>query len=127
MKEHSLMEDDDPLSISQDEKTLATLSHLGAFIGAVMPGMGNILVPFLIWVFKKDESDYIAEQAKEALNFQITMSILMIAAAFAILVLAGIIALPILIFVDIALSITAAVIASRGEQYEYPLNFRLIK
>ena len=127
MKEHNLLEDDDPLSISQDEKTMATLAHLGAFIGALMPGMGNVLVPFLIWVFKKDESEYIEEQAKEALNFQITMSILMIGAAIAMIMLVGFIILPILIVLDIALSITAAVKANRGEIYEYPINFRLIK
>ncbi len=127
MKEHNLLEDDEPLSISKDEKLMATLSHLGVFIGTLMPGMGNVLVPFLIWVFKKDQSTYIEEQAKEALNFQITMSILMIGAAIAMIILVGFVVLPILIVLDIALSITAAVKANRGEKYEYPINFRLIK
>lgn len=127
MNDHDLMEDDDYSNLTQDEKTLATLSHLGAFIGVVLPGMGNILVPFLIWILKKDESSYIADHAKEALNFQITMSLLLIAGAISMVILIGFIALPILCILDIALCISAAVKANRGEFYDYPINFRLIK
>lgn len=127
MKEHDLMDDEDYSDLSQDEKNLATLSHLGTFVGVVLPGMGNILVPFLIWMLKKEDSDYIAAHAKEALNFQITISLLFILGAISIIILIGFVALPILVILDIALCISAAVKASRGEYYEYPINFRLIK
>lgn len=126
MEDHNLMEDDFG-PISHDEKTMATLAHLGAFFGFVAPGMGNILVPFLIWVLKKEESEYISEHAKEALNFQITMSICFLIGAVSLIMLIGFIALPILLFLDIIFSISAAVKANRGEDYEYPLNFRFIK
>ena len=127
MKEHELMEDNGEFNISQDERTLATIAHLGPFIGIMVPGMGNILVPFLIWFLKKDESEYLEEHAKEALNFQITITILMIGAAITMLLLVGFLILPLLILLDVAFSITAAVRANRGEDYEYPLNFNLIK
>lgn len=126
MEDHNLMEDDYE-SISHDEKTMATLAHLGAFFGFIVPGMGNLLVPFLIWILKKEESDYIADHAKEALNFQLTMSLCFLIGAVSLIMLIGFIALPILLFLDIIFSISAAVRANRGEDYSYPLNFRFIK
>jgi uncharacterized Tic20 family protein len=37
--------------------------------------LGNILGPLIIWQVKKDEMPFAADQAKEALNFNITMAI----------------------------------------------------
>ncbi len=124
MEEHNLMEDSE---LNQDDKTMATLAHLGTFIGMMVPGIGNIVVPLIIWLLKGKESEYIGRHAKEALNFQITMSILLAVAAIMMIVIVGFVVLPLLIILDIAFSITAAVRASRGEFYDYPLNFRWIK
>ena len=55
-------------SISQDEKTMALLAHLGGIFFGFIPSL-------IIWLIKKDESAFVAEQAKEALNFQITVMI----------------------------------------------------
>jgi uncharacterized Tic20 family protein len=53
--------------ISQDEKTMAMLAH-------GLPILVGFWAPLIIWLLKKDQSPYIAEQAKEALNFQITVT-----------------------------------------------------
>jgi len=127
MEDHNLMDDNDYLELTQDEKTMATMAHLGTFLGMMIPGLGNVLVPFLIWFLKKDESEYIDRHAKEALNFQITITTLLFAAALLMILIVGFAILPLLIILDIAFSISAAIRASRGEFYEYPLNFRWIK
>ena len=101
MKEHDIMDDE----LKRDERTLATIAHLGPFLGAMIPGLGNILLPFLIWFFKKDESDYIDRM------FQAV----------------GIFILPVLVTGDIVFSVIAAIKANRGEFYQYPLNFNWIK
>ncbi len=123
MKEHDLMDDE----LKRDERTLATIAHLGPFLGAMIPGLGNILLPFLIWFFKKDESDYIDRHAKEALNFQLSITVLLVAAGILIFLAVGIFILPVLVMVDIVFSVIAAIKANRGEFYQYPLNFNWIK
>ena len=69
---------------------------------------------------------FAAEQAKEALNFQITVFVAGLIAAVMCLVLIGFVLLGILIVVDVILMIVAAVKASEGVSYRYPFNLRLI-
>ena len=110
---------------TDDERSIATFSHLGALAGCVIP-MGCIILPLGIWLLKKEESEYIGRQAKEALNFQISMMILFIVTAILCLILIGIPILIGLIIFDIVVSIIAAIKANEGEYYEYPINFRFI-
>ena len=127
MKEHDLLEDDFTGPLTNDETTLATVAHLGAFAAFMAPGVGNILLPLVIWLVKRDESEYIDLHAKEALNFQITVTILMAASGILAVIVIGFFFMLIIGLLTMALSITAAVKANRGELYEYPINFRLIK
>ena len=54
---------------SQEDKTLALLTHLS---GIVL----SFIVPLVIWLINKDKADkpFLTDQAKEALNFQITIA-----------------------------------------------------
>lgn len=112
--------------LREEERNFAILSHLGVIATFFFP-MGNIILPLLVWLIKKDESAYIEKQAKEALNFQITMTILGVFAAILCLILIGFFVLFGLFVVSFIFSVLAAISASKGEYYEYPLNFRLIK
>lgn len=111
---------------TNDEKSLASFAHLGALAGCVLP-MGCIILPLGIWMFKRDESEYIDLQAKEALNFQISMMIMFTVAGLLCLILIGIPMLIGLVIFDIVVSIIAAMKANEGEYYQYPINFRFIK
>jgi len=51
---------------SNDDKNIATITHLGGTVFSFLPAL-------IVWILKKDDSAFIADQAKEALNFQITM------------------------------------------------------
>jgi len=65
------MPEEYPLSTpTSDERTFAILSH----ILAIVPGIG-IFGPLVIWLIKKDESPFVEANAKESLNFQLTMLI----------------------------------------------------
>ena len=57
----------------QEERSLGLACHLLAFVGMVFP-FGNILGPLVIWLVKKDDSAFVDDQGKEALNFNITIS-----------------------------------------------------
>jgi len=103
-----------------DDKTMAILAHLGGiFFG--------LLAPLIIWLIKKDESPYVDQQAKEALNFQIFMAICMVASLILMIVLIGFVLIFIVGIVDLIFCIVAAVKTSNGENYRYPVNLRLIR
>lgn len=113
---------------TNDEKNLAMLAHLTGGLGAVLSGFLGPLGPAIIWVIKKDESAFVAEQAREALNFQITLLIIYAVATVLALVTCGIGFLLIVVPWVLALifCIISSLAVSKGESYRYPFNIRLI-
>jgi len=115
--------DEQPLYVpNSDERILAILSH----ILAIVPGIG-ILGPLVIYLLKKDDSGFVAENAKESLNFQITIILACIISAILLLVLIGAFLLWILGILNVVLVIVAAIKASENKIYRYPFNIRLIR
>jgi uncharacterized Tic20 family protein len=109
-----------------EERNWAVGCHLAALSGLIT-GIGFILGPLIVWLVKKDESAFVSDQGKEALNFQITMALAFVAACALIIVVIGI---PLLILIglfNLLCIVMAAVKASEGTTYRYPLNLRLIK
>lgn len=112
---------------SQDERTWGMLSHLSAFVGLVIPFFGAILAPLIIWLAWRDRSPFVGEQAKEALNFNISVAIGWLVCGLLTVVFIGILLGIGLFFAWLALTILAAIRASEGVQYRYPLNLRLVR
>ena len=113
----------DGAKIARNWAVAAHLSGLSLYFGVPF---GNILGPLLIWLFKKDESPFVEAQAKEALNFQISISIYGVVAAMLAFVLVGFLLVPALFVAHIVLTIIASVKVSEGGGYSYPLTIRLI-
>ncbi len=107
---------------TSDERTLGILAH----ILAIVPGIG-IFGPLVIWLIKKDESQFVAENAKESLNFQITIIIGWIIGWLLVAVLIGFAILAVLGILNLILVIIATIKASENKIYRYPFNLRLIK
>lgn len=102
---------------TSDERTLAILCHvLGYFF--------SFLVPLIIFLIKKDESPYVTAHAKEALNFQITIFLVVIGLFVTVI---GILLIWIVAIVGMVLAIIATVKAAEDKLYRYPLTLRLIK
>lgn len=104
---------------SNDEKNIATVTHLGGTVFSFIPAL-------IVWVLKKNDSAYLSEQAKEALNFQITVLIAQFIAGILALILIGFIFMGIIWLLNIVLCIIAATSSSKGEHYRYPFTLRLI-
>jgi uncharacterized Tic20 family protein len=104
---------------TSDERTLGILSH----ILAIVPGIG-ILGPLVIWLIKKDESQFVSANAKESLNFQITVFLV---AVILILTIIGAFLLWALGILNAILVIIATIKTSENKIYRYPINWRLIK
>jgi uncharacterized Tic20 family protein len=107
------------LTSSNDEKNIATVTHLGGTVFSFIPAL-------IVWILKKDDSAYIAAQAKEALNFQITVLIAQFIAGILAFILIGFVFMGIIWLANIVLCIIAAISTSKGENYRYPLTLRLV-
>jgi uncharacterized Tic20 family protein len=116
-------------ALTREEKNYAMLAHLLALAVFILPSFGNIIGLLIIWLIKKDESAFVDKNGKESLNFQISVTIYMIAA-----VILTVLSLGILFLLPVAVSIVwlvyvviATVKVSNGEDYSYPLTIRFIK
>ena len=108
------------------EQVWAMLCHLGTLSGFFIP-FGNIIAPLVIWAVLKDESTLVADQGKEAMNFQISIFIYSLAAGLLILLIIGIPLLAAVVIFDVIVTIIASVKAGEGKMYRYPYSLRLIK
>jgi uncharacterized Tic20 family protein len=124
--------------VSADERQWAMLAHLSALLGYILTSgwggsAGGFLGPLVVWLIKKDTMPFVDQQAKEALNFSITICI-----AFTLLWTFGImtlgigflIALPLMLVVGLyalVYTIIASMKAYEGVPYRYPIALRLIK
>lgn len=106
-------------SPSNDDKNIATITHLAGTVFSFVPAL-------IVWLLKKNDSEYLAFQAKEALNFQITILIAQLVAGVLVWILIGFLLLPIIWLLNIVLCIIAAISTSKGETYRYPFTLRLI-
>lgn len=111
--------------ITSDDRTWAILVHASAFSGLVVP-FANIIAPLLIWLIKKEESPFVDDNGRNAVNFQISWTIYLIVSALLIIVLIGLLLLPLLGLAWIVLVILAAVRASNDEVYDYPLTIGFV-
>ena len=115
----------DPSTVSKEERNWALLGHLSALL-IYCTLVGGIIAPLIVWLIRKEEGGFAAEQAKEALNFQITVFLIGLLCWPLCLILIGFVLLGILGVVNLVLVIVAAVKVSEGIAYRYPFNLRLI-
>jgi hypothetical protein len=111
---------------TQDERTWGMLAHLTAFSGFLIP-LGNIIAPLVVWLVKRDQSEFIADQGKESLNFNISVLLAGCVCGALVFVLIGILLGVALFFYWLAMTIVAGIKASEGVRYRYPFTLRLIK
>ncbi len=116
-----------PVSTEKDERMWGMLCHLAALSGFVGVPFGNIVGPLVIWMIQKDKYPSVVKHGKEALNFQISMTIYAAVAAVLILVVIGIFLLIAIAVVNVIFVIIAAIKANNGEPYRYPLTIRFLK
>lgn len=109
---------------SQDDKTLALLTHLGGILFWVV-------VPLVVWLLHKDKPDraFVTDQAREALNFQISISALWLVAYVLMFITFFLLSfLPMLVWVlNAVFCVIAGLAAQKGQAYRYPFALRLVK
>jgi len=103
----------------RDVQTQATLIHLSGIIAF-------FIVPLIVYLSQQDKRSELAEQAREALNFQITLAIMWATSLATTLLLIGLLFMPFLLLLGLIFPVLAAVSTSRGSRYRYPFALRLV-
>lgn len=106
--------------------------HLSALSGLIVP-FGSVLGPLLIWQLKKNEVPSVEVHGKAALNFQITVLIVVVVGAVVAFALSflciGWLLFPVVMLIGLAglvFSVIAGIKANDGIDYEYPFSLKLI-
>ena len=115
-----------PSTAAKEQHTWGMLCHAASFAGFVIP-FGNVLGPLLVWLLKREGMPFVEDQGKEAVNFQITMTIVYIIGIILVIILVGLLVLIAAAAVSIILTIIAMINASSGTAYRYPFAIRFIK
>ena len=112
---------------TENERTWGMLAHLSALAGLVLPLLGIVLGPLAVWLTRRDESQFVGDHAKEALNFNISVLLGAIACMLLTLVFVGFLLGTALFIFWIVMTLVAAIKASEGHIYRYPFSLRLVK
>jgi uncharacterized protein len=137
----------------KDARTWSAIIHLGGLAGMIIHiGFANLIGVLVLWLIKRNESAFVDEQGKEAVNFQIMISILFIILG----IISGIFflgriaihwynwnsftwhwhnyslwemggAFGLVQLFNLIFCIVAAIRAGRGEHYRYPISLRLVR
>jgi uncharacterized protein len=105
-------------TVTTDSNTMGILAHILGFFT-------SFIGPLIIYLAVADAKT--KEYSKEALNWQISLLIYIIVSGILAMVLIGFLLLGALGIMNIIFCILAAVKASQGEVYKYPLTIRLVK
>jgi len=121
---------------TSDQKNWAAGGHASGIVAGFLLGGLAFVGPLVVWLVKKDTDPYVAEHAREALNFQITWTI----GGYVLFAVLGVLSvltlgLGLLLFIPAGLlvggawlwfSVKASIAATNGQGYRYPLTVRLV-
>jgi len=103
-----------------EERLWSTLAHAGGIVA-------SFVAPLVIWLVFKERSRFVNDQAKEALNFQITLIIGYVVSMILTIIVIGAFLMLIVWVLAIVFGIMGALAANKGQPYRYPVAIRFIK
>lgn len=119
---------------TESERTWAMLAHLGGPIGSLFSVfLLGFVAPLVVYLARRDDSPFVADQAKEALDWQITLLLLHVGGFLAIFLTLGLgilIVGPIFIalwILELVLGIVGGLQAYSGRRYRYPFTLRFLR
>ncbi|MGB0264425.1 MAG: DUF4870 domain-containing protein [Opitutales bacterium] len=116
-----------PNSAPRPNYTIAVLCHLlGLTLFLGIP-LVNIIAPLVLWLLTRNNDPFVDRCGKEAVNFQLSISLYLVLAGVLIFAFVGVILLPALMIFHIIVTLVAAFQASEGNAYRYPLTLRFLR
>lgn len=116
----------DPAVTKDPAHLWAMLCHLSALAGFLLP-FGSLIGPIVVWQLKKNESPFIDDQGKEAVNFQLSVFLYMLGSMLLMYIGIGILLLGAVVITTLVLIVVAALKANQGVAYRYPFKINWIK
>ena len=120
--------------LSKDARMWAMFCHLAGLAGLspLLPAIGCVIAPLVIWQLRADKFPFVAEQGRRAVNFQLSMLLYVtIGIIICFVSIVGTFLVPIVFcvfcLIDVIFVLIAAVEANRGEHYRYPFSIRFFK
>ncbi|QGQ19013.1 DUF4870 domain-containing protein [Cellulomonas sp. JZ18] len=108
--------------------TWAVLAHLGGIVAYFFLGW---VAPLVVWLLHRRTDHVVAQEARSALNFQLTVLVALVAARiveeFPFVGVVGAIARVGLGITALVLAVLAAVAASTGARHRYPFALELVR
>jgi uncharacterized protein len=113
-------------AVNEDDRTWGSLAHLSALSGMLIP-FGSLLGPLILWRTRGQRTPFVRDQALEALNFNISVALAMLACLALVWIFIGILMMIVLVVYWIIMTVVATIQAGEGHAYRYPLTLRLVK
>jgi uncharacterized protein len=115
---------------TERDKNMAMLCHLTALLGFIIP-FGNIIGPVIVWMMGKSESQFIDAHGKASLNFQLSVTLYVIAVVvigffLGPLVVVLIMVAGIVLLYGVVMIIVNAIKAHNGEDGAYALSTQFL-
>lgn len=109
------------------EKNWGVTMHLAAFFGLLLP-LGLVLGPLLVWLLKKNDSHFLDYQGKKAVNFQLTVLIIIFGLLLLSIIIRPIIAVAFMTGIGgLVFAAYAGFMIYSGKEFDYPFSFNFIK
>jgi uncharacterized protein len=112
--------------LSETERNWSMLCHLSAFAGFFFP-FGGIIGPLICWLTRKDESEWVNINGRNALNFQLSVLLYIVLAVPLCFIIIGFPIIAMLSILKVVCIIIASVKAPKGELFRYPLSIPFIQ
>lgn len=113
---------------SAEEKTWALVAHFGGAAGMlIISGAGGWIAPLVVLVAKGNQSAVVREHAINALNFQLTWSVVGVIGYLTMCIAIGWVIAPVAAVVGIVFGVIAGIRANEGERYAYPASVKMVK
>jgi uncharacterized protein len=112
-----------PVQASND-RLWSVLCHLSYFFGFALL---SFIFPLTVYLVMRTDSPYVTHHAREALNFHLSLLLYIVCCIPLCFIVVGI---PLLVAIGVTglvCSIVAAVKASKGTYYQYPITIRFVR
>lgn len=117
----------EPQSIaSKEERTWAMGAHLSALLLYTPIPFGNIIAALVIWLMNRDTMPFVDDQARESLNFQLTIFLYLLLCVPFCFFLIGFAMLPLVTVFHVVASVIAGLKSQQGIAYRYPMTIRFV-
>ncbi len=108
-----------------DHRFWSMLSHASSLLAIWIP-IGHLLGPFLVWLYVKDKSEAATAHAREALEFQLSMTIFLAISVPLLFLGVGFFLLVGVVILQIYAGIHASLAAWHRKPFRYPMRFAIL-